>query len=595
MKRWFIDLPVTSKLLLPCGLISPFVLGMIVIDVSLSIQQTAVVSRFACASGGQRLMAEIIRVNTLSHQLLLCNLLLGGLAILLGCVCSIVMAHVITRPLRQVQEAAHMASTMWLVDLAGGLVALAQGDWSVSIPQRNLPPFYESQDELGQIAQSVHRIITTLQQMSHIYELTRQELQGLYTRIREQNDMLSIDNNHLNSLATTDPLTNLPNHRAIMDKIDEELLECHKSQQNCAIIFVDVDHFKHINDIWGHGAGDAVLRFIGQQLRAFVREEDYVGRYGGEEFAILLTNIEQYEAFELAERLRLAIAEQPYQWEIEETQSVVSIAVTASFGLAVYPLDGITKKELIEIADSAMYYAKHSGRNRVCLPGEESLEQQDTDTNSIIVQQVEQGIVQALSMAEQLHDQETHTHALRMLFLAEATTRALGRSEEEVMLIRMAAQMHDIGKIGIPDAILHKPGPLSEQEWTVMRHHPRMSQQILAEAGGRFELVSHIVVAHHERWDGRGYPYGLFGNEIPLGARILAVVDSYDAMTSSRPYRKALSEEQAREELIQCKGVQYDPQVVDAFLHVLREQDPQKNSPLSQFSEQADLKESLRS
>jgi HD-GYP domain-containing protein (c-di-GMP phosphodiesterase class II) len=150
----------------------------------------------------------------------------------------------------------------------------------------------------------------------------------------------------------------------------------------------------------------------------------------------------------------------------------------------------------------------------------------------------------------------------------------LGRSEEEVQLIRLAAQLHDIGKMGIPDAILHKPGPLTPEEWAVMQSHPRMGQQILTQAGGRLDLISHIVVAHHERWDGQGYPYGLAQQEIPLGARILSVVDSYDAMTSTRPYREACSAEQARAELQRYAGSQYDPRVVDAFLQVLQAPEP---------------------
>jgi HD-GYP domain-containing protein (c-di-GMP phosphodiesterase class II) len=150
----------------------------------------------------------------------------------------------------------------------------------------------------------------------------------------------------------------------------------------------------------------------------------------------------------------------------------------------------------------------------------------------------------------------------------------MGRSEDEVALLRLAAQLHDIGKIGIPEAILQKPGPLSEDEWEVMRRHPQIGQQVLAQARGQFGLVSHIVVAHHERWDGQGYPYRLAQQEIPLGARILSVIDSYDAMTSARPYREALSADVAREELVRCAGSQFDPQVVEAFLKVLQGQDP---------------------
>ena len=156
-----------------------------------------------------------------------------------------------------------------------------------------------------------------------------------------------------------------------------------------------------------------------------------------------------------------------------------------------------------------------------------------------------------------------------MVALAEATARALHLSEEEIHLVRLGALLHDIGKIGIPDAILHKPGPLSEDEWSVMRLHPEIGQRILTQAGGVFNSLANIVVAHHERWDGRGYPKGLEHDAIPLAARILTVIDSYDAMTSHRVYRNAMSPLVAPEELQRCAGSQYDPSVVAAFLHVL--------------------------
>jgi len=146
-------------------------------------------------------------------------------------------------------------------------------------------------------------------------------------------------------------------------------------------------------------------------------------------------------------------------------------------------------------------------------------------------------------------------------------------------LVRLAALLHDIGKVGIPHEILHKPGPLTDDEWSVMRRHPKIGRQILAQAGGKFELLSHIVVAHHEHWDGKGYPYGLSGETIPLGARILAVIDSFDAMTSNRPYRKAMPVSDARNELQRCAGQQYDPRVVAAFLHMLDQQEQRQGQP----------------
>ena len=192
--------------------------------------------------------------------------------------------------------------------------------------------------------------------------------------------------------------------------------------------------------------------------------------------------------------------------------------------------------------------------------------------SSLSIQQqslFEECMLAALLAVQRFHDQDTAGHGERLALYAQATARILGRPKEELRLIRLAALLHDIGKIGIPGSILHKPGPLTEEEWVIMRRHPEIGRQILAQLGGIFQLLSRIVVAHHERWDGQGYPSGLAKEEIPLGARILAVVDSYDAMTSDRLYRAAFSVTKARAELRRCAGRQYDPQVVEAFLRVL--------------------------
>jgi diguanylate cyclase (GGDEF)-like protein len=404
------------------------------------------------------------------------------------------------------------------------------------------------------------------------------ELEQAHQIISEAYTNLEVANTTIQMQALTDGLTGQPNHSAIIKLIEAELLHCQTTQSNCAIVFVDIDHFKNINDTWGHAAGDAALHEVGQRLREGIRKEDSIGRYGGEEFAILLSNIEQPQAVELAERLRRCIAEAPCLWQLDKTQPMVHIPLTASFGLAAYPLDGLTARELLDTADAAMYTAKHTGRNRVCLPDEADMSLLKEDKNNQFAQYTEQSVLQTISAMATFHDRDTQAHANRMIQLAEATMRALGQPEDEVVLLRLAAQLHDIGKIGIPEAILHKPGPLTEDEWDVMRNHPRIGQQILTEARGQFGLVSHIVVAHHERWDGKGYPYGLAQEEIPLGARILSVIDAYDAMTSSRPYRKALPVAEAREELLRCAGTQFDPQVVNAFLQVLQTQEPQVSS-----------------
>ncbi len=384
---------------------------------------------------------------------------------------------------------------------------------------------------------------------------------------------------HMEQVALSDPLTGLPNHRTMMDQMEKELEHCQRTQESCAVVFIDLDHFKHINDTWGHRAGDAVLREASSRLKKSIRKGDVVGRYGGEEFVLLLSNTNLQDARQTAERFRATIADEPcILVPGEETLNGSSISFTASIGVAVYGEHGNTREALIEAADRAMYYAKQTGRNQVCQAGEEK------DLTAQILSGISQGQftetigVKTLSAVATIHDGKTSAHANRMVRLAEETARGLGRTEEEIHLVRLAALFHDIGKIGIPDAILHKPGPLTEEEWTVMRRHPVLGQHILEQVGGLFELLSHIVVAHHEHWDGRGYPHGLAQEAIPLGARILTVVDSYDAMTSERPYRKPLPVTYARTELQRCAGSQYDPHVVEVFLQVLDEFE-QQNEP----------------
>ena len=385
--------------------------------------------------------------------------------------------------------------------------------------------------------------------------------------------------------AVTDAVTGLPNHRAVMSRLEEEVSRCQRTNDSCAVLFIDLDHFKWVNDTWGHRAGDAILCEIAGRLRATLRLEDFVGRYGGEEFAVVLTDADKKSAHQTAERLRETIANEPCTWMAEDTQLVVPIAVTGSIGIAVYSLHGVTREELVENADRAMYKAKHSGRNCVCIvdinnvPSPDETKNQDRFTVSqrsgdMALPGPRDNLnqaVQALTAAASVHDQGTDDHAHRIILLAEATARILKQPEEEIHLLRLAALLHDIGKIGIPDAILHKPGPLTNEEWIIMRRHPEIGRQILEQTGGVFQHLASIVVAHHERWDGHGYPRGLAAEAIPITARILSVVDAYDAMISRRPYREPLSVDEARAELQQCAGGQFDPRVVTAFLQILDE------------------------
>jgi len=434
-------------------------------------------------------------------------------------------------------------------------------------------------DEIARVSNSINDMLDTIvglldetrQQRDEL--VNAEELKHLHQELQSKNEALNEANARLAALATTDPLTSLPNHRTVMNRLEEEISRCQRTQESCAVLFIDLDHFKQINDTWGHRAGDAVLCETARKLRQALRLEDFVGRYGGEEFALVLTEAALPEARRIADRLQHLLADEPFHWEAEDSSQAASISITGSIGIAVFREHGQTCETLIEAADNAMYHAKRSGRNRVCVSGEEMDFLEET-LESFAEQHTNNGVVlHALAAVSSAHDGDTSAHSLRMVHMAEATAIVLGCSEEEVRLVQLAALLHDIGKVGIPDEILHKRGPLTDDEWMVMRRHPNIGRQILSQAGGKFELLSHIVVAHHERWDGNGYPYGLGEESIPLGARILSVTDSYDAMTSDRPYRKAMPLSDARQELQRCSGNQYDPRVVAAFLQTLDEQE----------------------
>ncbi len=413
--------------------------------------------------------------------------------------------------------------------------------------------------------------------------LLREELQASYNEqevlvqhqqvlLTERDDLYRM----LMQVAVTDAITGLPNHQAVINRLDEAVVRCQQMQGSGALLFVDLDHFKRVNDTWGHRAGDALLREVAHQMRTALRLEDFVGRYGGEEFLILLPGVDVQAAMQTAEYLRSFIGSHPYSWQPDTGSSAVPLSTTVSIGVAIYPLHGVSGEALLETADRAMYQAKYTGRNRVYLANVEMAPPQALHDDK------EYMAVLALTAAVSVHDRGAHAHAQRLVQLVEATARKLKRPEEEIHLLRLAALLHDIGKIGIPEAILHKPGPLTAEEWTIMRQHPEIGCQILEQVGGVFGQLAQIVGTHHERWDGRGYPNGLAQEAVPMSARILAVVDAYDAMISPRPYRREpLTVVEAKTELQRYAGSQHDPHVVQSFLCVLEEQE-NKQGPLEE-------------
>lgn len=362
----------------------------------------------------------------------------------------------------------------------------------------------------------------------------------------------------LAALATTDPLTGLPNHRALAETIDRELGRARRFGRDFSLLFVDIDRFKSLNDSAGHAAGDAVLGELATVMRDSVRGLDTIGRWGGEEFVAVLPEVGPVEGIEAAERLRAAVASHPFA-------EAGSLRITTSVGVASYPRDGASRLTLLEAADRAMYSAKHLGRNQVCSAADPVVgalpasEQPATEAEEALASDA----VDALTTLVDDRDAGTGRHTARVAALAAGVAEAMGCPPAQAQDVRTAARLHDIGKVAIADSILRKPGRLSPREWELMRQHPTIGAEVVSRVGRLAELAP-VIRSHHERYDGSGYPEGLAGDEIPLEARIISAVDAFDAMTSERPYRDALTPEDARRELREGAGSQFDPEVVAA-------------------------------
>jgi diguanylate cyclase (GGDEF)-like protein/putative nucleotidyltransferase with HDIG domain len=365
--------------------------------------------------------------------------------------------------------------------------------------------------------------------------------------------------------ARTDPLTKLPNRRGFRELLDLELERARRGGTATAVLVGDLDDFKDINDRSGHQVGDAALQRVARVLSTGKRPIDAAARVGGEVFALIVPDTDHDHAFALAERLRLAVRE---EFVGEKTP------LTISFGLSVYPKHGETAASLLHAADQALYAAKESGRNRtVCHSPALRLGLHTTsDINDI---QGERFVMAVLDMAEavDLRFSGSARHSETVGRYAEMTARELGLSEWRISRIRLAGILHDIGKAGVPNSILHKPGPLTVEEYELIKQHPELGAQMIEHVS--LSDVREWVATHHERPDGLGYPRGLSAGMIPLEARIVAVADAYEAMTSDRPYRDSIGYDAALAELRHGADTQFDAMVVEAFIGALAREDRQ--------------------
>ncbi len=356
-------------------------------------------------------------------------------------------------------------------------------------------------------------------------------------------------------LALTDPLTGLGNHRSFHERLQRELVDAEHEGSSLALCLVDFDDLKSVNDQYGHPVGDLVLGQVASRLRQ--GGESF--RLGGDEFAVLLPRQDERQATAVAR----SIVERVAALDIEGVGPV-----TVSAGVATYPMQGSGRDELIRLADSALYRAKKDGKNRVRAYSVESILPADleglVDTPDRAAQY---RAAESLAKAVDERDAYTGSHSQRVGEYSARIARRLGADDAAVELTRLAGNLHDLGKLAIPEELLRKPEELNEAERLILERHPQIGYRMLESLG--VQPVAEWVLHHHERWDGAGYPDRLAGDRIPLGARIIFVADAYDAMTSDRAYSQAMSQREALAELERCAGTQFDPAVVRALAEEL--------------------------
>jgi diguanylate cyclase (GGDEF)-like protein len=365
--------------------------------------------------------------------------------------------------------------------------------------------------------------------------------------------------------ADHDALTGLYHHRAIHQRLNEEIGRADRTAAPFAIAMIDLDRFKLFNDTYGHQVGDRILIHTTHILRRALRQSDILGRFGGDEFLAILPDTDPAEALLIARQLNEAFAAIAFRPNEHEERMPLSVSI----GVALYPNDGRTAVELIGCAEVAMQDAHHDGGN-TCRITQREMSAQRTG-RAIDLRGF--GILEALVTAVDHKDHYTKEHSEEVATYAQLLAEKIGWSHDRAARLFDAGLLHDVGKVGVPDIVLRKPGRLTDEEFDAMKRHVVLSDALLRcllPADTDQDIID-AVRYHHERWDGKGYPFGLAGEDVPLAGRILIVADATSAMHMDRPYRKGLTPAHIISELRRWAGVQFDPALVEPFIEVLRE------------------------
>jgi diguanylate cyclase (GGDEF)-like protein len=371
-----------------------------------------------------------------------------------------------------------------------------------------------------------------------------------------------------------DSLTGLYNHMYLHERLGSEIRRAERYEHELSVLMIDLDRFKFINDTFGHPVGDSIVQQLAAVLRSSLREIDVPIRYGGDEFAAILLETGEESALCTAERIRAAIEEYEFRaipisqvaTDTAEHDPSTVIHATVTIGVACYPAHHLSKDGIIMSADIALCRAKHVCRNSVGLYESAGADGNiDPDKLYQVLHDPNGAAVASLAAAVDARDHYTSGHSERVAGYAQQIAQAAMADQEIIDAVKTAGMLHDIGKIGVADAVLNKAGSLTNDEREQINQHPSLGANILKRAPQLDQIIP-AVIFHHERWDGAGYPNGLVGEQIPFIARIMAIADAFDAMTSDRPYRKAMPVEAALIELQAGVRKQFDPDLVEAFL-----------------------------
>lgn len=451
------------------------------------------------------------------------------------------------------------------------------GEWLVAEINLDISQKKKIDEELNLYRNNLEHLVT-----ERTNELLQETIKYKNTELERNklNRELVKINTKLKNVALVDPHTNLYNYRYLSEVIEAEFHQARRYAQNLSIIMLDVDYFKSINDVYGIAFGDLVLKQLAKELKRMVRRYDILVRYSGEEFIVISPRLDRNVAFSMAQRLLESLN------FINFGNKNHNVKLKLSFAVVSFPEDRVKSGiDLVNLANKVLDKAKEGGGNRTystldiksqLKKGIEKISKAmgvKTLKNTIdkLHKQSKQGLIEsifAFAKTLELKDHYTGEHVENTVHFATEIAKGLDLSKEDVELIKQAAMLHDLGKIGISESILLKKGKLTKREFEEIKKHPQIGADIIRPIQFLQGLIPFIFY-HHERWDGKGYPSKIKGEDIPLGARIIAIADVYQALISDRPYHKAFTKNKAIEIIEKASGTQFDPRIVSIFLKII--------------------------